>query len=305
MLSHTALAMLGDETSIMPRHASRRNSALGRRQSVIDDIPYAAAEDLPTYSETMTYEEKDHPRDVARRAVKNHEKRVKQDMRIAEKDAIDCARIEKLIPEIYDQLSNAVAKPIRDGHITGPAALRPVEESGIEIEFKCKNIDQKALRKHLPRLLAEYQQRILAEARGEAPVSPQDEDDVLFQLNRPRAESVDYTALNANPPRDPMLARRASTSSTTLLGMNPDRMAISAGYFESYTPKIYFSRKFIALWKKKEDGSRDNVLSGIAMVLVGIKFGLPLFDLVTFAGIDCPRLFMQNVTGRQKLTLWR
>lgn len=83
---------------------------------------------------------------------------------------------------------------------------------------------------------------------------------------------------------------------------DPDRMSVSAEYFEDYTQKIYFSKQFLKLWKKK-DGKRENLAGGIAMILIGLKLGLPIFDLFTFVALDVPRLALQGITGKHTLKM--
>lgn len=255
------------------------------------------------YSENPEYESVPVSSQVTRKAVKDHEKRVKQDIKDAHLAEIQIARIQKILPQIYDQLSIAVDAPRRARDLTGPAALRRrQEDEGVEISFKSRGIDQKALRRYLPVLLAEYQRQvdsgeIIHQSQTTGPVTSPDASAESPEFQELSRSLTDATLVEQSTSR-PTLQHAATTSRI----YNPDKMKVTAGYFEDYTQKIYFSKKFINLWKKK-DGKRENLASGVAMVLIGIKIGLPIFDLFTFAAIDVPRLALQRITGKQTLKM--
>lgn len=267
----------------------------------------APVEDLPTYSEHPEYTTAPLPQNLTRRVVKDHEKRVKQDLKEAYNTEIQCAKIKQILPQIYEQLTAAVDAPRAARSTTGPAALRTVQEdAGIEISFKSRGIDQKALRDYLPALLADYQRQRAEEditrdmtdrTRTMAhPLSRAATDSELVHDYQMRPETELGDAQSSRP-----ILQHANTTGI-VRHYDPDRMTVKAGYFEEYTQKIYFSKKFADLWRKK-NGRRENIASGIAMVLVGVKLGLPLFDLITFVALDVPRLTLQGITGKQKLKL--
>ncbi|CCG83158.1 protein of unknown function [Taphrina deformans PYCC 5710] len=260
------------------------------------------AEDLPVYSANPAYESVPHSQDITRRVVKDHEKKVKRDLREAQKAEIECAKIKQLLPEIYAQLAAACDAPRPVRQRTGPAALRQQEEEqGVEIKFTSRSIDRKALRQYLPLLLADYQRQVEAEQSSTA-----SQEEPSVHLHRSMTEPVlehetllqHQDTLETTAAR-PSLLHAVTTSQARYY--DPDRMSVTPGYFDGYTQKIYFSKKFVNLWKKKANGKRENLASGIAMVLIGMKLGLPIFDLVTFTAIDLPRLALQSLTGKQTL----
>lgn len=282
-----------------------------RRLSHQPAPPQVPEDDLPAYSANPAYVSVPHPADVTRRVVKNHEKKVKKDLKEAQRAEVQCARIKKILPEIYAQLTAACDEPRVARERTGPAAFRQEsEETGVEISFISRGIDQKALRQYLPILLADYQRQM--EMAGTANPEPttstvRAQDPTLSRsVTAPELSHEDLAdgevRGDAEGPSRPALLHHSATTSQ-VRQYDPDRMSVTAGFFEGYTQKIYFSRKFANLWKKKENGKRENLASGIAMVLVGLKLGLPIFDLVTFAAIDCPRLALQGITGKQTLKL--
>lgn len=259
-------------------------------------------EDLPVYSVNPAYETVPHPENLTRRVVRDHEKKVKRDLRDAQKAEVECAKIRKLLPEIYAQLTTACDSPRPIRQRTGPAALRQQEEEqGVEIKFTSRAIDRKALRQYLPLLLADYQRQLEAEGGAN-----QEEPSVLLHRSRTEPTPDHETLLQHQDtvdsgPSHPPLLHSVTTSQTRYY--DPDRMSVTPGYFDGYTQKIYFSKKFVGLWKKKANGKRENLASGIAMVLIGMKLGLPIFDLFTFTAIDLPRLALQSLTGKQTLKL--
>lgn len=301
--------------AILSHQRDQRQASVRRTSSAVAQSTYSrntsnvVIDDLPSYSENIEYEEHLLPQDIARKAVKNHEKKVKCDLKAAQNADIQREKIKRILPRIYDQLNFAIANPKAPKERTGPAAYRQETDpdTGVEITFHCKGITQKALRLYLPALLAEYQrERHLQDiADHQAHEEAQSSPGLLRratteQSHNPVATSGDETLTPQ------MTARQDVFSSVAGPGVyDAGRMSVSAAFFEDYTQKIYFSRKFLALWKKKESGKRENIASAIAMILVGLKLGLPFFDLMTFVAIDCPRLALQGITGRQKLKLQR
>ena len=85
------------------------------------------------------------------------------------------------------------------------------------------------------------------------------------------------------------------------------RISVQRSYFNAYTQKIYFSRRYVDMWRKKDPqtGRREALPGAIAMLIVGAKVGLPLFDLVTFAVLDLPRLAMQGITNQHIMSVRR
>lgn len=261
----------------------------------------APVEDLPTYTEVPEYSKGPIPLHVTRKVVKNHEKKVKQDLKEAYNTEVQCARIKAILPQIYARLTAELDRPRVTRTTTGPAAYRSAQEvPGIEVNFKSRGIDQKALRDHLPALLADYARQVSGQEPGNNSANLSDDTD-SHPLSRNASEAEVEAQIEATSARPPL--RHASTSSS-LLNCDPDRLSVKAGYFEAYTQKIYFSKRFVDLWRKDHNsGKREDLASGIAMVLVGVKLGLPLFDLITFAVLDVPRLTLQGITGKQKLKI--
>lgn len=269
----------------------------------------APVEDLPTYSEIPEYSAAPIPQNVARRVVKNHEKKVKQDLKDAYNTEVQCERIKAILPQIYAQLTTALDSPRISRSRTGPAAYRnEPEETGIEINFKSRGIDQKALREYLPALLADYARQVSDGEPSGANATTQlatIRSQPLSRVTTAISSTDEQGQLNSGPIGESSAQSRPSLSHANTTGSvrnyDPDRMTVKAGYFENYTQKIYFSKRFVDLWKKKNNGKREDLASGIAMILVGVKLGLPLFDLITFVALDVPRLTLQGITGKQKL----
>lgn len=268
-------------------------------------------EDLPIYSAQPEYASVPHDEQLVRSAVKVHEKKLKRDLAQAKRAEIQCERIKKILPQIYEQLNEAVNRPRSQRIRTGPAALRRQEDldSGIEICFKSRGIDQQALRDYLPVLLSDYQRQMEAEETSDTVGHSADMITNSNTIDRTRSAPEPYHNSDGLLQSEGLLAntRQESLTQTRTAGAtryyDPERLSVEAGYFERYSQKIYFSKNFVNLWKKKESGKRDNLASGIAMVLVGMKIGLPMFDLFTFAILDVPRLALQGITGKQKLKL--
>jgi hypothetical protein len=91
--------------------------------------------------------------------VRRHESKVKQDLKRQAKDEVACSKILPYVPEIYRQLTEAASHGPILADRSGPAALRPAhlrESDGVEVTFVLRGVDQKALRRNLPRMLVEY-----------------------------------------------------------------------------------------------------------------------------------------------------
>ena len=276
----SAMALMAEQSrEAQTRQRPRRPSATQIQQA---DIPahllpqtqsHKPREQLPSYSANIEYEAATLPADVTRRAVKTHEKKIQRDLKSAKKVEEQCAKIKQILPDVYKQLTEAVEKSKIPKEVTGPAALRQPKNT-VTVKFSCKGIDQDALRDYLPVLLADYQRQVQVEA---ASSSAQDAQTVLNT-------EEEVTETQSVPSR-----------------LNPDKMVVSASFFDDYVQKIYFTKKFADLFRKNEQGKRDNLFIGFAVVAVGLKIGLPLFDLFTFVGIDCPKLALQKMTGKQLL----
>jgi hypothetical protein len=66
--------------------------------------------------------------------------------------------------------------------------------------------------------------------------------------------------------------------------------------------KISSSKRFVGMLKKDDAGER-HVGLGLCLILFGVKLGLPLLDVITWAAMDLPRLALQGTSGKQKLKL--
>ncbi|ORY79074.1 hypothetical protein BCR37DRAFT_382060 [Protomyces lactucae-debilis] len=271
-------------------------------------------EALPRYTENPAYESTAPPQDVTRQAVRRHEYKVKEDLKRQAKDLAACEKIRPYLPALYAQLMRAVERGQSSQASVGPAALRSAhlrEPVGVDITFKLRGIDQKALRRNLPRLLVEYAaaqdviaQTELATAAAAAAASADRLHDGSMSdaAGAPllHAQTAPASTLMHESERPAALHRAATTFQSRI--HDADRLQVEGLFFDKYIQKIYFSKRFVGMFRKNELGERQVGL-GLAFIVFGSKLGLPLCDVITYAALDLPRLALQGITGRQKLTL--
>ena len=212
----------------------------------------------------------------------------------------------------------------------------------IDIRFKLRGVCPNMLDKYLPRMFAAYCKQVeMAGIRAsrdlamtQNPISEADlpepsehllslaaeqdvatpgyeADEVSFgepsELSRLSSAS---TAL-PEPERIPTdrahsLDLRAPPQSTYISGqrIKSSRIRVQPRFFDDFTTKVYFSRRFVDMCRKRPaTGKRDGLPAAIAMVLIGVKVGLPLFDVLTFALLDVPRIALQAATAHHTMSI--
>lgn len=99
---------------------------------------------------------------------------------------------------------------------------------------------------------------------------------------------------------------RQTTSYISGHRIKASRISVERSWYNACTQKIYFSRRYANMWRKQPNtGRRDSLPSAIAMLIVGCKVGLPLFDVITFTMLDLPRMAMQGITHEHTMSIRR
>ncbi|BFZ53293.1 hypothetical protein PYCC9005_000316 [Savitreella phatthalungensis] len=211
----------------------------------------------------------------------------------------------------------------------------------IDIRFKLRGVDPEMLDKYLPRMFAAYCKQVemtgirasrdlaltqpahpaadLLQQFDEFPLTSEqgptnptyEADEAAFgepsELSRLSSSSTALPEPEGIPTdRAHSLDLRVPPQSTYISGqrIKSSRIRVQPRFFDDFTTKVYFSRRFVDMWKKRPaTGKRDGLPAAIAMVLIGVKVGLPLFDVLTFALLDVPRIALQSITAQHTMSI--
>lgn len=203
--------------------------------------------------------------------MKIHERKVAKSLEGARKEKEAMEEVEALLPLVRKKLEKA----LRSRDMASGKGRRGKDRHEINLTFTSR-ISQEVLKKHLPLLLASAM----------APAPP------TFSSSSATSDmdlSPTYTRQSTSTTLAPTDSATSSNSE-----LRYGKVSVSATFFEKMTPKVYMSP-----WFKAQ--CETSYAAAIAIVLVGSKLGLPIWDILSFGVLDLPRILLQRGSGLQRL----